>query len=137
MSGKGHRIYYVRYADDFLIGVNGPENLAIKLKSEIASFLKTELKLEMNLDKTKITSAVKERAKFLGADIRVLTSRTNDQPRSKGKGLDNRVTKKRFPQKGIIILAPIDRLTKKLAEQGMCRIDNLSRREVIPTRKTA
>lgn len=39
VMGPGYRIKYVRYADDFLIGVNGTEDQCIELKREIGEFL--------------------------------------------------------------------------------------------------
>ncbi len=58
------RIYYVRYADEWVIGVEGPFQLAKKIKEDILTFLREELKLEQ--DKTKITHLGIEYAKFLG-----------------------------------------------------------------------
>lgn len=49
------RIYYIRYADDFIIGIIGDRKDAEKVKIDVAEFLKTQLNLELNKDKTKIT----------------------------------------------------------------------------------
>jgi hypothetical protein len=48
LKSSGFRISYVRYADDFLIGINGPESLAISIKGEIDAFLKDKLKLTLS-----------------------------------------------------------------------------------------
>lgn len=58
-------VKYVRYADDFIIGVNGPRKLASDIKTEIAEFLKMKLKLTLHEDKTKITH-ISKGVKFLG-----------------------------------------------------------------------
>jgi hypothetical protein len=58
------RIYYVRYADEWVIGVEGPFQLAKKIKEDILTFLWEELKLEQ--EKTKITHLGIKYAKFLG-----------------------------------------------------------------------
>ena len=63
------RMYYFRYADDFVIGVDASKNDCIKLKNKINHFLQTELNMVLNLDKTKITNVQKEIAKFLGYGI--------------------------------------------------------------------
>lgn len=63
------RMYYFRYADDFIIGVDASKDDCIKLKNEINHFLQTKLNMVLNLDKTKITNAQKEIAKFLGYGI--------------------------------------------------------------------
>jgi hypothetical protein len=43
----------------------------------------------------------------------------------------------RIQQGRINALAPIERITKRLASQGICKIKNFSKQDVIPTRKTA
>lgn len=64
-------MYYFRYADDFIIGVDASKKDCIKLKNKINHFLQTELNMVLNLDKTKITNAQKEIAKFLGYGIHI------------------------------------------------------------------
>jgi hypothetical protein len=49
------RVYYVRYADDFVVGVTGPLDFAKEIKNEIEVFLSEELGLELNSSKTKIS----------------------------------------------------------------------------------
>lgn len=66
------RLWYVRYADDFLVGFAGPKNEAEQIKNEIAGFLNEELKLMLNEDKTFITHACDSKANFLGYEIHVL-----------------------------------------------------------------
>jgi group II intron reverse transcriptase/maturase len=65
----GMKLYYIRYADDWLIGIWGSKEDSIKVQKRIETFLKTELFLEMSVEKTKITHAGKEKAHFLGYDI--------------------------------------------------------------------
>lgn len=138
IPGKGHRIYYVRYADDFLIGINGHYDIAVKVREEVANYLEEVLKLKLNMDKTKITSATNDRATFLGAQVRAITSQTNDQPRRKGSKTDaGRKIRARIPQGHIRAFVPLERVVKKLQEQGMCKIRDFARRDVIPTRKVA
>lgn len=140
IPGNGHRIYYVRYADNFLIGINGSYDLACKIREKIDAFLKEELSLELNMEKTKIVSTKKERASFLGAEFRMHFSRTNDQKvveLKKRSLLSNRLLKKRVPNAGIIALAPLQKIVEGLEEQGVCKIKNFSKRDIIPKRKTA
>lgn len=61
-------IRYVRYADDFLIGVNGPRMLAEKIREEIRTFLKERLNLTLSAEKTHITPIAKK-VPFLGYSI--------------------------------------------------------------------
>lgn len=60
------RVKYVRYADDFIVGVRGPKELTIKIKKEVEFFIKSSLHLEINQEKTKTTNTYHEKAKFLG-----------------------------------------------------------------------
>jgi group II intron reverse transcriptase/maturase len=137
IQGLGYRLYYVRYADDFLIGINGPRRTAEKLKQELQTFLLDKLKLTLNLEKTKITRSDKG-AYFLGARLKRHASRTNDQKRrSNSVTKTGRKVRARVPQGRIIALAPLDHLIRKLQSQGICRIKHLRKHDVIPTRKTA
>ena len=64
------RVKYVRYADDFLIGVIAPKDYAVDLKQKIKEFLKNELSLRLSDEKTKITHATDQDVSFLGYIIR-------------------------------------------------------------------
>ncbi len=70
------RLWYVRYADDFLLGLIGTKEEAKAIKEGIANFLNKELKLSLNFAKTLVTNAGDERAKFLGYEIHVLRDDT-------------------------------------------------------------
>ncbi|MEV6964485.1 reverse transcriptase domain-containing protein [Hamadaea sp. NPDC051192] len=65
------RLRYVRYADDTLLGFAGPKAEAEEIKRRLAAFLREDLKLELSPDKTLITHARTQRARFLGYDITV------------------------------------------------------------------
>jgi group II intron reverse transcriptase/maturase len=60
------RLWYVRYADDFLLGFSGPREEAEQIKQHLQEFLQSRLKLELSQDKTLITHARTEAARFLG-----------------------------------------------------------------------
>ena len=63
------RLRYCRYADDALLGFAGPKAEAEQIKQRLATFLRDELQLELSPDKTLITHARSQRAKFLGYEI--------------------------------------------------------------------
>lgn len=63
------RIKYVRYADDFIVGVRASKETALKIKKEIIFFLKSSLHLRVNEDKTKVYQTYCEKVKFLGMHI--------------------------------------------------------------------
>jgi hypothetical protein len=62
------RLLYVRYADDFLIGVIGSKTDAKAIKDQIFEKL-TEIGLDLSEEKTVITNAAHGRARFLNYDI--------------------------------------------------------------------
>lgn len=64
---------FVRYADDWLVGVCGTKEECIALKAEIANFLSRELKLTLSEEKTLITHS-SEKVRFIGYDIYVRRS---------------------------------------------------------------
>jgi len=63
------RLRYVRYSDDFLLGFTGPIAEAREIKEKLKEFLQNQLKLELSEEKTLITHARSEMAKFLGYEI--------------------------------------------------------------------
>ncbi|HXZ05033.1 MAG TPA: reverse transcriptase/maturase family protein, partial [Ktedonobacteraceae bacterium] len=63
------RLNYVRYADDFLCGFIGPKEEAEAIKQQLKTFLQDELKLELSEEKTLITHARSEAARFLGYEL--------------------------------------------------------------------
>ena len=63
------RLRYVRYADDFLLGFVGSRAEAGEIKGKLDDFLRTTLKLELSPEKTLITHAITEAARFLGYEI--------------------------------------------------------------------
>lgn len=106
-------IQYVRYADDFIVGVIGSHEDAKKLKQDLTVFLKEKLGLTLSTEKTKITNTA-ENARFLGYDISV--SRSQDIKRLKN-GKSQRV------YSGVVQLRmPLEKWTAKLLEYGAIRI---------------
>ena len=70
------RLRYVRYADDFILGFTGPKVEAEEIKQKLKGWLLDNLKLTLSDEKTLITHASTEAARFLGYDIKV--QRVND-----------------------------------------------------------
>ena len=70
------RLRYVRYADDHLLGFTGPKAEAEEIKRRLTQFLHDELKLELSQEKTLITHARSQAARFLGYDISAYHSNT-------------------------------------------------------------
>jgi len=66
------RLRYIRYADDFLLGLAGPRAEAEEIQRQLDEFLRDTLKLELSETKTRITHARTEAARFLGYGISVI-----------------------------------------------------------------
>jgi len=76
-------IKYVRYADDFIIGVNGSKEDCVRIKRELSEFVAKVLRMELSDEKTLITHS-NEYARFLGYDVRV---RRDSQTKRRSDGV--------------------------------------------------
>jgi group II intron reverse transcriptase/maturase len=65
-------LHYVRYADDTLFGFCGPREEAEAIKQQLAEFLRSTLKLTLSPEKTLITHARTQAARFLGYEVMVI-----------------------------------------------------------------
>ncbi len=101
------RVKYVRYADDFLVCIIGSKKLAEEIKLRITEYLKNNLKLELNQQKTFITNLKNEKVKFLGYEI------TKSQENSL-QTRDVTGRKKRHINGSIQLLVPWQVITDKL-----------------------
>ncbi len=63
------RVKYTRYADDFVVMINGSKDLAEQIRKEIGDLLMQELQLELSIEKTVITNLSSQRVCFLGYEI--------------------------------------------------------------------
>jgi len=70
------RLHYIRYADDFLLGFTGPKEEAQAIKAAIGEFLQG-IHLTLSQEKTHITHARTQAARFLGYEI--ITAWDNDK----------------------------------------------------------
>lgn len=77
--GKLHRalkttglkeMHIVRYADDFKIYTNNPRD-AIKIFHAVRGYITNELKLEISMEKSRITNLRKRYSEFLGFELKV------------------------------------------------------------------
>nr|YP_010836030.1 hypothetical protein QLP54_mgp36 [Phyllosticta yuccae]WGC90046.1 hypothetical protein [Phyllosticta yuccae] len=115
------RVKYVRYADDWLIGLWGDKQYAKTLKNNIESLLRT-LKLELSMEKTLITLARSKRAKFLATYIKRLISDRNGSTLYSRFRNENK--KRRTPTGNLWMTAPILEIVKKLEDKGYITCEN-------------
>lgn len=105
------KLVYVRYADDWIIGVRGSRDDCVMILNEIKDFLKDNLDLELSEKKTLITNAKKGKALFLGTKI----FRSRHQTYTKTAGFARRIGRE------MRLEAPLDRIIKKLTEAKFIR----------------
>ena len=102
------RMKYVRYADDFIICVDGGKDLSEQIKQNVTQFLRDTLKLELNADKTLITNLKNERVRFLGYEI----AKSHDDTIVKKRSGDN--AKVRSVNETIQLLVPSEVINRKI-----------------------
>lgn len=121
MDADFRRLQYVRYADDFIIGIIGTKEDARTIKQEISAYIASQLKLELSDEKTLVTKAT-DRAKFLGFEIRV-TPQSNLTKKTKSG------TKARNFSGHVMLEVPTSVIQKKLLELGAMKIEVHNRTE--------
>jgi group II intron reverse transcriptase/maturase len=89
------RLKYVRYADDFLLGFVGTRQEAEEIKSRLTLFLRESLRLELSEEKTLITHARSEKARFLGYELCVTQ---DDRKHTNGRRSVNGIVSLRVPK---------------------------------------
>jgi len=113
------RVKYCRYADDWLIGVTGPHQLAEEIKERIGQFLMSRLNLTLSVEKTRITQARTEEAEFLGYRIRLGRS-DKEQKQTLSTNASGKNFKRRSIGMQISLKAPMEKLIQRLHQKGFC-----------------
>lgn len=111
------RLSYVRYADDFLIGIIGSKSDAKEIQNALYKFLEEELHLKLNIEKTKISNPRSHRIKFLGYIIGKSGPNAFTYIREYG-GVKRKVRTIRRGQ--IFLKVDIKKVIKTLADKGFC-----------------
>jgi len=111
-SKRSIRIIYVRYADDWIILTNANRSYCNDIKNIIGNKLKNDLKLELSIEKTKVTNLKNDSAKFLGFSIR--TYRNTNL-------ISDGIRLKRTAGYSILIGIDMDRMLNKLIVNGFCK----------------
>lgn len=115
MDSNYRKLQYTRYCDDFLIGIIGSKEDAIKVKQDIKEFLANKLRLELSDEKTLITSG-KDKAKFLSYEITICQdTRTTKTSRGQSKVYFGRVK----------LYVPKEKWINKLKQYNMLKIINV------------
>lgn len=104
------KIKYIRYADDFIIGVCGSKEDCISLKAKLAEYISNELKMELSEEKTLITHSGKK-ARFLGYDVRVRRNNTVK------RGNNGKTTMRTLSNKTELLIPQEDKILKFLFDK--------------------
>ena len=113
MDTEYKRVVYVRYADDFLIGVIGSKEDAKQVKTDVGEFIKEQLHLEISPEKTLITHG-NDFARFLGYLVTV--SREQNRTRTK-----NGFTRRTYVGK-VKLYVPKEKWLNRLLSYGALKI---------------
>ena len=111
-KNKVVQIEYVRYADDWMIGLSGNRKLVINVKNRVTEFMKMELGQKLHPLKTKIANLRKGNAHFLGYEIFLLKNRPISIYKEKGLKTIRRV------QPQLRFDVPINKLLIRYSENG-------------------
>jgi hypothetical protein len=118
-SQTDKKIKYIRYADDFLIGVNGCHEDCLEIKRKLSEFITQTLKMELSEDKTLITHS-NTPARFLGYDVRVRRDETIKRSRR-----GNSSYTKRTLNNSVELSVPFaDKINKFLFSKGIVQQGN-------------
>jgi len=109
-------IKYIRYADDFIIGVKGNREDCRLIKDKLTQFIKNTLKMELSDEKTLITHS-NEKARFLGYDICV--KRDNRTIKPVNVGTAGIKTRRTFNGKLSLAVPLTDKIHKFLFSKGI------------------
>lgn len=116
------RMMFIRYADDFVILIEGSKNEAIYLRNQIKSFLLQNCGLNLNTDKTLITNLSDNKFNFLGAEIVQL--KNNPSFVHNIRDSLGRKSLRRGAAR-LLIKAPLDKLLQTQKKSGFVRQDRL------------
>ena len=113
MDDSYKRLVYVRYADDFLIGVIGSKVDAKQVKADVGQFIRKQLHLELSQEKTLITHG-SDYAQFLS--FQITTSTEQNSTRTKAGYIKRSYTGR------IKLYVPKEKWLKRLLSYGTLKI---------------
>lgn len=127
MDSEYKRVVYVRYADDFLIGVIGSKADAKQVKADVGMFISKNLHLEMSAEKTLITHG-NDFAHFLGYEITASSEQNSTRVKTG-------YTKRSYTGR-IKLYVPKEKWLNRLLSYGALKINVVEGKEVWePTRR--
>lgn len=122
------RLCYIRYADDFVIGIIGTREECVKIREDLGNFLTEKLSLNLSLTKTTISHFNKVGIFFLGTQIKgnwETEKLVKTIERGKERKFKARVTSRTR------MFAPLEKLLQKCIDNNMFK--RLESGKVVPT----
>lgn len=110
------QLHYVRYADAFLLGFNGPKKYCKQIVLECKTFMSKKLKLTLNSEKTKITHSQIDSEIFLGYKVHKTKLGNNKITLTAEKVKTQKVTQ-------TILDAPIKKIVEELLQKGYVKLN--------------
>jgi group II intron reverse transcriptase/maturase len=111
------RMKYIRYADDFVILIEGNKNDAINIKNIAREFLFSHCGLTLNPEKTIINNLSDNKFFFLGAEIYQLKKQATFLSKTRNA---SGIIKRRANAR-LLIKAPLERILLELKKNGFIR----------------
>lgn len=112
------RLFYVRYADDFVIIITaGSRADAVEIKRLVTQFLSEELKLELNQRSTKSHNGIS----LLSTQIHAVKWKAQNQVSWVRREAHGKVYRRRIHPRLILRRAPIKELVERLKKYGFVR----------------
>lgn len=118
------RLYYIRYADDFVMGMIGSKDECVKIQEDLGDFLTEKLSLNLSLSKTSVSHFNKEGIFFLGTQIKG-NQETDKLIRGRSRKFRAQVTPR------TLMFAPLEKLLQKSIDNNMFK--RLKSGKVVPT----
>ncbi|MDV3153617.1 MAG: reverse transcriptase domain-containing protein [Candidatus Phytoplasma australasiaticum] len=84
------RVEYIRYADDFIIGIKGEYDQAERIKDQVTKWLEQDLKLIINKNKSKIVKASKG-TRFLSYMVKIYPTNKTREKKTRRNSLNGKV----------------------------------------------
>jgi group II intron reverse transcriptase/maturase len=113
------RLYYIRYVDDFVVGVVGSYQDTAEIRNKIDEFLKNKLKLTLSSEKSSITHFSKKPIFFLSTFIKGNWEKTKKLLTIKKQGSASR--KVRMTSR-VVLKAPIESIFEKATQNGFFKV---------------
>jgi len=114
------RVHYIRYADDFVVGIEGSYSKTLVILDEVRCFL-SEIGLTLNESKTKITKFNTDHIEFLGYKVMSPYIEGIEKPMETYREVNSNRLVTRRKKIRVRIFMDYDKVIKKIITKGLIR----------------